>query len=63
MTSLYGNAFHCGYPEIAGTAVEKLLEGIEKERLDAELAAAYVANNERNLELLKEFAHVDREGF
>jgi len=49
--------------ELIRTAVEKLLDGIEKEKFEAELAAAYVANSARNLDLLEEFAHVDREGF
>jgi metal-responsive CopG/Arc/MetJ family transcriptional regulator len=49
--------------ELIRTAVEKLLDGIEREKFEAELAAAYVANSARNLDLLEEFAHVDREGF
>lgn len=49
--------------EFIRTAVEKLLDGIEKEKFEAELAEAYVANSARNLDLLEEFAHVDREAF
>jgi metal-responsive CopG/Arc/MetJ family transcriptional regulator len=49
--------------EFIRTAVEQLLEGMEKEKFEMELAAAYAANAPMNLELAKEFTHVDREGF
>jgi metal-responsive CopG/Arc/MetJ family transcriptional regulator len=49
--------------EFIRTAVEQLLEGMEKEKFELELAAAYAANAQMNLDLAKEFAHVDREGF
>jgi len=45
------------------TAVEQLLNDLETKRFELELAAAYAANAERNLGLIDEFAHVDREGF
>lgn len=48
--------------ELVRTAVEQFLGGMEKERLEAELAEAYAANAALNLELTEEFAHVDREG-
>jgi Arc/MetJ-type ribon-helix-helix transcriptional regulator len=49
--------------ELIRTAVEKLLEEMEKAKFEAELAAAYAANAQMNLELVEEFANVDREGF
>jgi predicted transcriptional regulator len=49
--------------ELIRTAVEQLLNGMEKEKFEKELAAAYVANAQMNLELAEEFAHVDSEGF
>lgn len=49
--------------ELIRTAVEKLLEDMERAKFEAELAAAYAANAQMNLELVKEFADVDREGF
>ena len=49
--------------ELIRTAVEKYLEEMKKQRFEAELAAGYAANAERNLELAEEFAHVDRESF
>jgi predicted transcriptional regulator len=49
--------------DLIRTAVEQLLDGIEKQKIEIELAAAYAANAEMNLELVKEFAHVDSEGF
>ena len=49
--------------DLIRTAVERLLEEMEKKRFEAELAAAYAANAQRNIELTEEFRHVDREGF
>jgi DNA-binding FrmR family transcriptional regulator len=42
---------------------EQKLEALENAELEHELAEAYIANSPRNLELLKEFEHVDREGW
>lgn len=49
--------------ELIRTAVEKLLDEMERTKFEAELAAAYAANAPMNLELVSEFANVDREGF
>lgn len=49
--------------ELVRTAVEELLDRRDRERLEAELAEAYTANAAMNLELAKEFKHVDEEGF
>jgi len=49
--------------ELIRTAVEQLLDRMEKKEFEKELAAAYAANAEMSLELAEEFAHVDREGF
>ncbi len=49
--------------ELIRTAVEQLLEDMEKKKFETELAAAYVANAQMNIELTKEFAHADSEGF
>jgi len=49
--------------ELIRTAVEQLLQGMATKRLELELAAAYTANAQRNVELVEEFTHVDREGF
>lgn len=49
--------------ELIRTAVEQLLQGMAAKRLELELAAAYTANAQRNVELAEEFTNVDREGF
>jgi Arc/MetJ-type ribon-helix-helix transcriptional regulator len=49
--------------ELIRTAVEQLLEEMEKKRFELELAAAYSANAPMSLEIMEEFAHVDSEGF
>ncbi len=49
--------------ELIRTAVEQLLEEMEKKKFETELAAAYAANAQMNIELTKEFAHADSEGF
>jgi CopG family transcriptional regulator / antitoxin EndoAI len=49
--------------EFIRTAVEQVLADMEKEKFELELAAAYAANAPMSLEIAKEFAHVDREGF
>jgi hypothetical protein len=42
---------------------EQKLEEMETAEFERELAEANIANFPRNLELLKEFEHVDREGW
>jgi metal-responsive CopG/Arc/MetJ family transcriptional regulator len=49
--------------ELVRTALEQLLNDMEKKKLESELAEAYTANAAMNLELAKEFKHVDQEGF
>jgi metal-responsive CopG/Arc/MetJ family transcriptional regulator len=49
--------------EFIRTAVERRLEEISAEEFERELAEACIANSQRNLELLKEFEHVDREAW
>jgi len=49
--------------ELIRTAVEQLLDGIERKKFEAELAAAYAANSKMNLDLAEEFSQVDSEGF
>jgi CopG family transcriptional regulator/antitoxin EndoAI len=49
--------------ELIRTAVERLLDEMEKKKFEMELAAAYAANSSMNLDLAREFIHVDREGF
>jgi metal-responsive CopG/Arc/MetJ family transcriptional regulator len=49
--------------EFIRTAVEMRLEELAAEAFDRELAEACIANSARNLELLKEFEHVDREAW
>ena len=49
--------------ELIRTAVEQFLQGMATKRLELELAAAYTANAQRNVELAEEFTNVDREGF
>jgi metal-responsive CopG/Arc/MetJ family transcriptional regulator len=49
--------------ELIRTAVEQLLQGMAAKRLEQELAAAYSANAQMNVELAEEFTHVDSEGF
>lgn len=48
--------------ELIRIAVEKLLEMEEKRRFELELAAAYAANAQMNLDIAEEFAYIDREG-
>ncbi len=48
--------------DLIRTAVEELLQGMAAKRLELELAAAYSANAQMNVELAEEFAHVDSEG-
>ncbi len=47
--------------EFIRSAVERRLEEMDAVEFERELAEACIANNARNLELLKEFKHVDRE--
>ena len=49
--------------ELIRTAVEQMLDEMEKKKFEMELAAAYTANAQMNLELAEEFSHVDKEGF
>jgi metal-responsive CopG/Arc/MetJ family transcriptional regulator len=49
--------------EFIRAAVEQRLEAIAEAEFERELAEACIANNQRNLELLKEFEHVDREAW
>jgi metal-responsive CopG/Arc/MetJ family transcriptional regulator len=49
--------------EFIRSAVEQRLEAIAEAEFDRELAAACIANSQRNLEMLKEFEHVDREAW
>ncbi len=49
--------------ELIRSAVEQLLEQMEKKRFELELASAYAANAPMSQEIMNEFRHVDREGF
>jgi metal-responsive CopG/Arc/MetJ family transcriptional regulator len=49
--------------EFIRVAVERRLEEMTAEAFDRELAEACIANSARNIELLKEFEHVDREAW
>jgi len=49
--------------EFIRKAVEERLEALTVAEFERELAEACIANNQRNLELLKEFEHVDREAW
>lgn len=49
--------------ELVRTALERLLNDMEKKKLESELAEAYTANSAMNLELARDFKHVDQEGF
>ena len=49
--------------EFIRTAVEERLEALAEAEFERELAEACIANSARNLELLKEFEHVDREAW
>ena len=49
--------------ELIRTAVENLLAEMERAQFEAELADAYATNVRMNLELAKDFANVDRDGF
>ena len=48
--------------ELIRSAVEQLLDQLEAKKFEQDLAAAYVANADRNLALIDEFKHVDAEG-
>jgi len=49
--------------EFIRSAVEARLEALAVAEFERELAEACIANNQRNLELLKEFEYVDREAW
>jgi Arc/MetJ-type ribon-helix-helix transcriptional regulator len=48
--------------ELIRTAVEQLLDGLERKHFYMELASAYQANAAMNLDLAGAFAHADKEG-
>lgn len=48
--------------ELIRMSVERMLKEMERKKFEAELAAAYAANAERNIDLLREFVHADSEG-
>jgi hypothetical protein len=47
--------------EFIRTAVEERLEALSMAEVERELEESYKANGEFNLQILKEFEHVDRE--
>jgi metal-responsive CopG/Arc/MetJ family transcriptional regulator len=49
--------------EFIRSAVEQRLEEMDAAEFERELEEAYKANAQMNLEILKEFEHVDREAF
>ncbi len=49
--------------EFIRAAVERSLKERETAEFERELAEACIANSQRNLEILKEFEHADREAF
>jgi len=49
--------------EFIRTAVERRLEAIAEAEFERELEESYKANAEFNLQILKEFEHVDREAW
>jgi len=49
--------------EFIRAAVEKRLEAITEAQFERELEESYKANAEFNLQILKEFEHVDREAW
>jgi len=49
--------------EFIRTAVERQLEALAEAEFERELEESYKANAEFNLQILKEFEHVDREGW
>jgi len=49
--------------ELIRSAVERMLDDLEKAELDEQLALAYATNGRINLELLEEFKSADREGW
>jgi len=49
--------------ELIRSAVEGMLDELEKRELDEQLALAYAANGRINLELLKEFESADADGW
>lgn len=49
--------------EFIRTAVEQMLDRIEKKKIELELAAAYAANAKMSTDLAEEFAYADNEGF
>lgn len=62
-TDEVARSLHRNRSELIRSAVEKLLNEMEAEKLEKQLAAAYSANAEMNRKLSKEFEAVDREGF
>ena len=49
--------------ELIRTAVERMLDEMEKKQFELELAAAYTANAPMSQEIMDEFVQLDREGF
>lgn len=49
--------------EFIRSALDAHLQALAEAEFERELAEACIANNARNLELLKEFEHVDREAW
>jgi metal-responsive CopG/Arc/MetJ family transcriptional regulator len=49
--------------EFIRTAIEQRLDAIAEKEFERELEASYKANAEFNLQILKEFEHVDREAW
>ena len=49
--------------EFIRSAVERRLEEMDADEFERDLAEACIANNARNLDMLKEFQHVDREAW
>ena len=49
--------------EFIRTAVERRLEAIAETEFERELEESYKVNAEFNLQILKEFEHVDREAW
>lgn len=49
--------------EFIRTAVERRLEALAEEQFERELEESYKANAEFNLQIMKEFEHVDREAW
>jgi hypothetical protein len=49
--------------DLARISLEQQSEDMDAKRFDSELASGYIANSEMSLEIAREFATVDRQGF